>query len=299
MTQIIGAGIQIFNGTGGGGGGGPVTAAANGLSIENRAGVLTVVWGGSVLDEPVAIDLLGNEISFIDSTAAASYTFAGSFFLIALTDGVSNSTFELQPQANQFSSGSNGTVGQSNVFTSQSATDAQAGFNLIDNASGNTKQTSASVLIPGIEVSDTVDNIGLIGDSLFPESDPNQYAQYGNINSDPTTKFLVDAVNGTGNIFSINTPTTGETQYFFNFAAFSDTFSAGAVTQINLDYTDRVGNPQTIQLVNTITGDPESIVYSFIAAPNTSVTLSYSVTDTGGGNTLTVSGQIEQQQNFT
>ena len=37
--------------------------------------------------------------------------------------------------------------------------------------------------IPGIIVADTIDSIGLIGDTLFAVSGPNQYAQYGNFSS--------------------------------------------------------------------------------------------------------------------
>lgn len=298
MTQIIGRGIQIFNGTGGSGGGGGVVAAANGLSIENRAGVLTVVWGGTVLDEPVTTDLLGFEISFIDSPSGSIFVTAGDHLGYIVTDGFNSSQFTLLPTQNSlFVNDVDGDT--AGIFNITGGGVTTAFFEYI-NAANLQKTIVVGNGAAGISVNDTVDNVGLVGDALFPENgDPSQYAQYGNLNVNPTQKFLVDAVNGTGNIFSINTPETGETQYFFNFAAFSDTFSAGAVTQINLDYTDRVGNPQTIQLVNTITGDPESIVYSFIAAPNTSATLSYSVTDTGGGNTLTVSGQIEQQQNFT
>lgn len=323
MTQILGRGIQIFNGANtGGGGGGPITAAANGLSVENRAGVQTAVWGSAIpLDEPVVIDASGQGIVF--NTVNASWDINDTQVESLVADGTNNASYQQSSVLFQFSVIGTGyqnvlEFGQSpspGLFVDLSDTllsnqaeiqiindlagGAQFFLNVIDNSISAEKHINGTLNSgTGIGIADQVDHIGLNGDELFPVNNPNQYAQYGNVISDPVTKFLADVVNGTGTLFSINTPATGETQYYFNFAAFSDTFSVGAVTQITLNYIDRVGNPQTVLLVNTITGAPESVVYSFIAAPNTSATLTYSVTDTGGGNTLTVSGQVSQQQNF-
>lgn len=305
MTQIIGRGIQIFNGTGGGGGGAGVVAAANGLSIENRVGVLTAVLGGS-LDEPTTIDLAGNELIIVDSSDPDNQILIqvndGALLILCQDVAGNESNFTFQ----------NGTFAILNSLVDNSISTIEVSqdksgspkstvsFGVVNGVSSLRKRLIADDdTVIGIEVSDTIDSVGLIGEDLFPESDPNQYAQYGNLNNQPVNQFLAELVNGSGIVSTFNTPATGNTLYALNFALFSNTFSIGAVTTVTLDYTDSDGNPQTITLVNDTIGNPISINLNFIAAPISSVILSYSVTDTGGGNVATIAGQFQQQQNFT
>lgn len=161
---IIGPGIQIFSGANSGAGGGTVNAAINGVTLISP----TTVGLGSPMTLPTQIGVpSGTSISFI------------SF------DGLGNDA----------------SWGVHDLIASQEAETANGDADIITSSVGGVLVATFGVTFGGnfqgfvitdggtIAVADANNNVGMIGNALYPNSDPNQYAQYGNI-------LVFDADNG-------------------------------------------------------------------------------------------------------
>ena len=125
----------------------------------------------------------------------------------------------------------------------------------------------------GIEVQDDNSNTGLIATALYPNSDPKQYAQYGNLPG------IVGTVNqrlitgaGTTNYTLYTVNATKNQLLEIDVAVFQNSI-AGTVT-INLIYTDEGSTVRTVQLASiatlTTVTIPAQIIY---AQKNTNVIL--------------------------
>lgn len=237
---VIGRGIAVFNAATGGGG--TLTGANNGLSLSGT----TVQLGGTLIQGTV-IDI-GSNLFAIAST---------------LTDTgiqISGSAVQL------FGPGPSGYTGYIQV--------AGGGVSIY-NTNGAT-QTKEIVIFhaagTGITVTDTDDNIGLIGTSLFAISGTNQYAQYGNLPAaspvGTVNQRLITFV-GTSTYTLYAVPAGKNLLLRIDPAVFANSLGAGVGTY-NLLYKDEGGTTRTVLLASISTLVPPSLPSLTIYAQSSS-----------------------------
>ena len=227
MFVTYGGGIILFSSSAGGGGG-TVTGADNGLSLAGTV----VELGGNPLIQVTQID-------------------TGTFpFILENTVGLGGG--ELAFQNSGFAINNFYTDGVTNAELLVDANTATPEVDLIVGTPGGT----ASLFVTstgGIAITDTISNIGLIGDVLFPVSGPDQYAQYGNIQSlvGSVNQRLLNTVGITN--YTLYTVPAGKNQLLqINPAVIISSIGAGTVNA-DLIYTDEDSNAVTTHL-GTYTG---------------------------------------------
>lgn len=156
----------------------------------------------------------------------------------------------------------------------------------LQTGTGN-KIVSITDNVTGIRIHDDPDNVGLIGDTLFPESSPNQYAQYGNI---PAAPVHVAKNLTTGSINIITSP-VGSNSVFRIDISLSIAVSSGLGVNVVLNWTDINGNPATQNITSgTPIGNFPGNSVTIQTAPATNISID---TLDSGGNTYSVVGAIQ------
>lgn len=264
MAVVIGRGITLFSVDTASG---TLNAADNGLSVS---GGNTVELGGALI-KPTSVNVNGQILTW---SALNSGTGSQARVLLTDDDLISEYTDD------------NGNVAFFEVNNAFAA--ANAGMAVDYTATVGGKQQiymGTGLPVNGIYVLDTLFNVGLIGSALFANSDPKQYAQYGNIGSNlvgSINDLNQSALNYSKTLYTVNA--TKNQLLRVNPAYFPS--SLGSTTNITyaLTYTDRGGNVRTVTLatitsLNTPT-IPAQVIY---AEKNTNVILTV---------TLNISGAI-------
>lgn len=266
MAQIIGAGIQIFDGSGGGAPSGtPVVAAANGLSLETRMGLNTVVLGGTI-DEDTEL-LINSDLAFgIGSIDGLAFWEMQAGNTVGWGASSQNGAYTF---IDQIDAEPNPNFLEVQIFTTRNSDSFIKGFFWEDGTDSD---------VPGINVQDDIDEIGLIGAELFPIAAVNpafQYVQRGLLGAGFIAQnnfFDAVGLNGDNNILSFLAAAGAESIFSLSSVLITNTFSSGCV--LHLTYDDMDGNTQNITLatglsVGSVTGLPTV----FRVLPNSTVSI--------------------------
>lgn len=234
--------INFFsiNGTGGGGGGGiTVVHTANGISGDGTVGTPVIL--GGLLNQATEIDASDFDLDIVQFLSNPDAFVKLKFF--------NNTILQLIAQH---------AAGVQAGVTVGGISSPHPFWNMVLLDAGTTKAITAQNNIEGIDITDTIQHIGLNGNELFPLSgNPNQYAQYGNIASKGGATNSIAANTTIASV--IHTAGVGNNELVrVNVSALFTTFGAGAIVDFSIDYTDVLGNARNAVLGTINTVDPTS-----------------------------------------
>lgn len=271
-AKQIGGGIVIFDVNTGGTGGAQNTA--NGLSGDGSVAT-PIILGGSPLTQNVILSGTGVSFEiFVDNGAGiqSEFVLSPGANTISAAD-TTPATALLDLVANSFNS----------YFSLLFQNDGPGTQRQVIGSKNDLRLTTGK----GVGVKDTIDNIGLIGDVLFPRDDDNQYVQFGNLGSQIVGKVNTALQSGLNTNFTIYTVNATKNQLLrINPGLFVT--SAGATTSLSysLSYTDQAGTVRSVTLVSFLppaaTDAPTIPAQVIYALKNTNVVLNVTLNIAGG-----------------
>ena len=267
--------IFLGNSNGGPGGGGGSYTAGDGITIASNV----ISFGGSIAN-PVTIQIdTSQSLTFRNASGSVATIISDQQFQTYSDNGTQESQITLQGGGIILETTNDTNFGGGFIQT----TDTAAVLSVNLSGQGKAIIPLTSSVGDGIQVIDSIENLGLVGDADFSANAKNNNLAYAQVS---TVKALISQNTVTPNVYSIDTPGQTSTQTIG-----SITVSNPAIYRVNVYGLWRSGLGSTDIQINytNLDSDPVTIDLGTVAVGNENLNSpAYVIKSAGGGAIIEV-----------